>query len=490
MKRLALLLLTGALAAAPCAMADQAAATAVLQAGCAGDAQKFCSNVQNGGGRIIACLKQNYSQLTDQCKQAGAKAQQMMNGNGAGGNAAGAGGAPGNAAGAPAAAPAAAGGFSGDATPPAAPAANAPSPTKMKAAGKGTKGSYVLLKKVELTDPGMSGVSGPQPAYELMIPPTWKFQGTVSFGAARDGCFADLMAVNWHAASPDGSVEFDGIPSYSWQYSNSPQELKNLNDPAKRSLGPGGKPCPVAKPMKAVDYINQTLLPALKGATLVSVEQFPELNQMARQQLGLSSAGGGNVQTEAVRARFKTTMSGKPAEAWISMVVVTTAYQVGGGTFWNCQAMDTTALVALPGQLDANDKLYRVMATAVQPVAKWQAYADGMISRFNQQEEQKNAKIDQTIAQFQMKVVQTINATVALSEKGANTSAFTADQLVRGVQTFRNPATGKTVELSNQYDHAWSNGSDEYAMSDDPNFNPKSELSGNWEPLQVVHPAP
>ena len=37
------------------------------------------------------------------------------------------------------------------------------------------------------------------------------------------------------------------------------------------------------------------------------------------------------------------------------------------------------------------------------------------------------------------------------------------------------------MELSNLYDHAWLNGSNEYIMSDDPNFNPNGQLSGNWE---------
>jgi hypothetical protein len=55
-------------------------------------------------------------------------------------------------------------------------------------------------------------------------------------------------------------------------------------------------------------------------------------------------------------------------------------------------------------------------------------------------------------------------------QQGSYNSAFGADQLIRGVQTFRDPSSGATFELSNQYDHAWLNGSNEYVMSDDPNF--------------------
>jgi hypothetical protein len=69
-------------------------------------------------------------------------------------------------------------------------------------------------------------------------------------------------------------------------------------------------------------------------------------------------------------------------------------------------------------------------------------------------------------------------------------AAYGADQLVRGVQTFRDPSTGRTVELSNLYDHAWANGNDKYIVTDDPNFNPNGQMSGNWGELQLVRPQP
>ena len=74
--------------------------------------------------------------------------------------------------------------------------------------------------------------------------------------------------------------------------------------------------------------------------------------------------------------------------------------------------------------------------------------------------------------------------------RGSEQSFLAADQNIRGVQTFRDPSTGHTMELSNQYDHAWLNGANEYVMSDDPNFNPNARLSGSWNQLQAVRPSP
>ena len=52
-----------------------------------------------------------------------------------------------------------------------------------------------------------------------------------------------------------------------------------------------------------------------------------------------------------------------------------------------------------------------------------------------------------------------------------------SDQNLRDVQTYRDPSTGRTFELSNQCGHAWLNGANQYVMSDDPNFNPNSALT-------------
>jgi hypothetical protein len=48
------------------------------------------------------------------------------------------------------------------------------------------------------------------------------------------------------------------------------------------------------------------------------------------------------------------------------------------------------------------------------------------------------------------------------------------------VATYRNPATGETFELPNDYNHAWVNGNNEYVLGDSRFFNPNSALSGHW----------
>jgi hypothetical protein len=267
--------------------------------------------------------------------------------------------------------------------------------------------------------------------------------------------------------------------------------LRNLNDPNRRALGAGGKPCPVAKPVSAEAYFRENIAANLpSGSAVVSVEPFAELNQIARQQMGLSSRDGGGVRIDAIRAHTTGQKDGKPVEAWIALAVSTRVYPVGRGSFYDCHAVDFVAFVAPKGKLEPNEKLFNAMLSSIQREPKWLERTNGMVAKLYQAQAQKLAQQDAAVAAFQNKVIQTLNATTINAERGADQSVHGFDQNIRGVQTFRDPSTGNTFELSNQYDHAWLNGANEYVMSDDPNFNPNTALSGSWSELQTVRPSP
>ena len=349
------------------------------------------------------------------------------------------------------------------------------------------------MQKVTVTGPGSESGPSTQPAFDLMIPTTWKFVGNVVLGGAKGGCFADLFAMTMQATSPDGSIVFQGAPDYTWQYADDPSVLQSLNDPKRRALGAGGKPCPVGKPLKAEDYFRQNVVTVFPAATtVVSVEAFPELNEIVRQRRGLPPGDGstGATRTDAIRARLAFQKDGKDLEEWVALAVVVDISRAGRGSFYDSHATSLVALTAPKGKLDANDKLFKVIVSSLRPEPQWVAYSNRQLTTLYQAEAQKEAAIDKMYAAFLQNEIATINGVTANMVAGANVSAMQADQNIRGVQTFRDPATGHTMELSNLYDHAWMNGSNQYVMSDDPNFNPNGNLSGSWNQLQAVSPSP
>jgi hypothetical protein len=61
-------------------------------------------------------------------------------------------------------------------------------------------------------------------------------------------------------------------------------------------------------------------------------------------------------------------------------------------------------------------------------------------------------------------------------------------QGTRGVETYRNLSTGETIDLSNQYGHAWVNNRGEYLLSDQEGFDPGVVLHEDWKALEHVKP--
>jgi hypothetical protein len=443
---------------------------------CAADVQKLCSNVPQGGGRIIACLKQHKEEVSDRCKQAIVSAMQPSRG-GAGSTAG------------PAPAPVKQPETGSRVSAPASPAGQWESHTSTTAAS-GPAGRYFLMKQVKIIDQGMG--QG-KPAYDLMIPTTWQFKGWVNAGVAEGGCFADWFSVIGDAKTADNSIELQIVPQFTWQYMDDPAGQRQMQMQNQRDAQSGMKPCPVRAPIQAAEFLRQDLIAKYrKGKTVVSIDPFPELDQIVRYRLGLPPTGAGGsasgIRTDAARARLAyDDEKGQPVEEWITAAVVVRPVPTGDrGAAYDCHAIMVMFYRTPKGKLDANDKLLKLIASTIHPEPEWQKWSNGVIASLYQKKQQELAKQGAMIAQFQLHVAQTINGVVANREAGANHAAYGESQIIRGVQTFRDPASGATFELSNQFDHAWLNGSNEYVMSDDPNFNPNGSLSGNWTALQVV----
>ena len=433
---------------------------------CAADVQKLCPNVPQGSGRILACLKQHQDQVSATCKQAVLKALQPS------------GSTPAPAIPAP--------------TP--SPAAQPKNPSPAPAASAAPSDRYFLMKQVKIIDQGMG--QG-RPAYDLLIPSTWNFKGWVNAGVAEGGCFADWFSVFGDATSPDNSIELQLLPQSTWQYMDDPVAQRQMQQQNQRDAQAGMKPCPVHAPFRAEEFIRQNLIPkGPKNSIVVSIDSFPELDQIVRHQLGLppASTGGnsGGIRTEAARARMAyNDDNGKPTEAWLTAAMVVRSVPAGGrGASYDSHAMMVLFFRAPKGQLDSNDRLFKLMAATVHPEPEWRNWSNGVISTLYRKKQAELAKQGAMIAEFQRHVADTINGVTANSMAGANRAAFGQDQIIRGVQTFRDPSTGATFELSNQYDHAWLNGTNEYVMTGDPNFNPNGNLDGNWSKLELVRQQP
>lgn len=483
----------------------QSAAMQAARAACSAELQAFCAGVQPGGGRLLACLKDHRDQVSAGCKQAVKSALQGLAGAAPAPESAPASGAGAAASGPPtvgsgALAPAAAGSQS---TPPAvtsgaaAPSAPSASPAAAAAAVHAASGNahyYQLKRFADIVPKDASHEE--MKVFSLLAPTDWNLVAGFSQKNDVGSCFSDLMQATGVVSTGNETYGMTVIPHSTYRYADDPAIRQQMERQDRWDEKFKLQGCPIAAPMRAADYIRENLVWKVHAdKPQVTSEPFPELEQLVRVELGLGQGGAadaGTTRVEAARVRTSTTSAkGLPVDEWWSAVIVVRAFPLGRGAGYDWHAEQIALFQAPKGELDGYDKLQRVMATSLRFDPQFQSFRNGFIANLQNKFAQERQKQSAMIAAFQQHAIETIQGVTANQQRGSMVAARGADQLVRGVQTFRDPSTGRTVELSNLYDHAWADGgADRYIVTDDPNFNPNGRVNGDWNELQLVQPQP
>lgn len=198
--------------------------------------------------------------------------------------------------------------------------------------------------------------------------------------------------------------------------------------------------------------------------------------QAQAQQLGLKM----RLTAEAARAKVAYQASGAPVEEWLSAVASVRAMPVpvfaggrmGQTTSYTEEARMLFGMRAPAGQLEANEKLFTLIASTLRVEPEWQgrlAQVQQNIAAIAQKGEADRARIRRQSAEDTRRIQDEVYWNRQQAQDASNRQF---DRYTRGVETYRDPGTGDRVELSNQYGHAWSNGAGEYILSDSPSFDP------------------
>jgi hypothetical protein len=348
--------------------------------------------------------------------------------------------------------------------------------------------SYFRMKQVEVID--QHGFNQPMPAVELMIPSDWSMEGKVVWG--EHGCPEDTAWIEWRAKSPDGKIVIEGYPWFTWQFSNSPQAQKqrmaqNQQNPRNGAAPANGrKPCPFLQPLNAAQILGTKIIPSVRpGKQIASMEPMPDMDKFVKDRARMIEANAAQaglrmqVQADAARARLKYDLDGQPVEEWVVGASMLRASPQGGALNYGNQAMLIMTLRAPAGQLDAQEKLLRIVRGSIHPSPQWTSEYSQFLA--------KKQQIQNDLANYALNLQLEVNNN---AQRATSIGARQADQGIRDVETYRDPTTGRKVELSNQYGRAWSNGNNQYILSDDPNFEPNGNVNGNWTALEHAQPDP
>jgi hypothetical protein len=372
-----------------------------------------------------------------------------------------------------------------------------PQPSRASSA-PAAQGDYYKMKLVKLMDE--HGFERPIPAMTLLLPTDWQFQGGIQYGKIG-GCNALNLQAVFQATSGDGRLAMELLPKQNWQWSDDPNSQKFMQANNQSGARFGRQPCEVMPPLSAADFLKKMVVPKVRpGATLVAIEPIPDVYQQLQEQAHQAEAQAARaglknrIRADVARARLRYTLKGQPVEEWVTAVVVSTGtlaptydvrtMRMGQAWSYSCEGQRIFVLRAPQGQLQASEKLFKLILSTLRVDPTWQGRVTQVALNIQAVELKGARDRSAIITKNNQDISKIINEGYQKRQASQDKMAEQFDQVIRGVETYKNPNTGESFELSSQYNHAWMNGANEYILSDNPNFNPNAKLQGNWTELE------
>jgi hypothetical protein len=349
-------------------------------------------------------------------------------------------------------------------------------------------------------------------ALTMEIPAGWKFAGSIVRPA---GCHSAGANVAYTALGQDGITALVALPGVTWSWSTSPDQQKFMAD----------QNCPGIDINTPAGFLVNIVVPNLHpNARIVSVLPLPPDGQAAlatqlKAQLERTAAMPNlkmqNQTLDGARVRVQYTRNGHPVEEMITAVV--SCYETpvpampmlkrAAALRRTCASRGTSIVRAPQGELDG------VMAQApvkdllktVHPNPAWQnRLAQDTMATFQQFEAQNNRQFQANQQHFRDQNAQLLaNGQAFQDNMRASTNAALANDRARqnaidqsahaqvldslNRQDFKNPATGQTIEASNQYNHQWlSSDGSTLIQTNDHGLDPNGQVypvSQSWTEL-------
>jgi hypothetical protein len=361
---------------------------------------------------------------------------------------------------------------------------------------------YFRMKLVKVVD--RRGFEKPLTAVTLLVPTDWSFQGDVKYDP-RNACTATLAEVTFRAASPDGRTAVELFPMAAWNWSDDPMTRQFMERDLQTRAQYGTRGCPIGPPLPAQDYVTRYVVGrARPGSRVTGTEADADAASLAAQLVRQAEAESAKVglptqiRADTVRVRVEYERQGQPEEEWFTAITFargtpmptfnTMTGQMGQAMSYACGAEYVFGAAAPKGKLASSEKLFRAIVGSVRVAPEWQARVQQAQLNIHAIELKGAADRSRIIAKSAEDTSRIIDETYQRRQASQDRIGEQWSQVRRGVETYRNPGTGETVELSNQYGNAWSNGKNEYLLSDSPGFDPNTVSRENWTRLERAQP--
>ena len=247
--------------------------------------------------------------------------------------------------------------------------------------------------------------------------------------------------------------------------------------------------------MGAQQMLREIMLPRYRGQMqslqIVKEEALPDLaREIARKQ---GRPDGDTGASEGARARIRYSLGGRDIEeevfgcVEVFQVPIASMFGQSMTTYWWADYLFSFRADA--GALDSKAGLFKAMTQGMRTNPRWRAavqdttrsLAQGQIQRIHQIGQFGQAYAQQG-AQMREENLQDWYRHGAMKDRQDREFS----EMIRDVETYRDPFDGHEVELPDSYKYAWSTPLGEVIMTDDPNLNPNVGDNRTWEPMQAA----
>lgn len=332
------------------------------------------------------------------------------------------------------------------------------------------------LQRVDIID--RQGFGRAMRAISIAMPAGWSPSGEVVWQVNKRGCGLSGTRIEWQATSPDGMYRAALLPEETWAGNNS------------GTASPNG--CPNMWITTAEQNLKHYAQRNRSGAKIVSFRRRPDIEKDFQHLNQSSTYAGGEYRSwaESGEIVLEYEVNGQIFEEHIAMLVVFRMNSFQGG--YPGQIQRTLSIANLPGfsftapRGRYDESLAEAIRSSGQPYPEW--------LRNIKEHQLKMAQINKRGASARHNIRMNTNKEIAeINRRGYEKRQAIRDRgyeklnrTIRDVDLYRDKETGKQVELSNQYKHAWKLEDGSYYQTDDAMLQPYRDLGVDGREMELA----
>ena len=370
----------------------------------------------------------------------------------------------------------------------------ADAPVSAKASASSSPAAATGTKTVDITDASLK-----MPAYSLIIPSNWLFDGAVGQGTP---CVPGAFPI-FRMSSPDGLTGFKALPTIAWAWWDRP------TNPQQAAAVQG---CMDYKQNMAASDVLKYMFSVLQ-VEFVRFENVPWLANAQKNAAAQSNAGStvttdiaiatvhyhiNNIQIEeqlkavvGCLAFHSGTFDGKhyctatvsrqwaPSGKWSAATFTPIDHSFKINQEWN-QKWNAVMVQKIKDLYAANGKILQAQMDSSNAQLAAQANSFQLAQDMRQkQHEDFDASIKRGTDMSMKQAAATSNANHRAADDWADYSLDKQKRL--------DPNTGKVTKDSSAYNYTWVNEQGKRLQTNDPNDNPNGNGTGNWTLQENIH---